>query len=381
MLKEKYLYVLLGVLFVLYVVVEYYAPKPIDWTETYSEKDVIPYGSYVLFDQLDEVFPDGKSVIFQTFYESIDSIDQQFVLAQNFEPSDQDIGVLLEAVEAGANVFVGARFFSERFLDTLGLELDFDVGVVDAVTRDSTVVAFSGNEEKFYYPSTMFRSTLRIMDTSSLIVQAKADNPIVATWTSGAGSIVVCTAPQIFTNYGLLHRDNYRFAEQLLTLLPKEDIAYNRYFHAGKPEAATPLRYALTQESLRWAVYLTVLLLLILLIFRSQRNQRAIPVLAGNENTTVQFVKTIGGLYHRQAHHYQAGERIIQHFLKELGAKYFVHTYDEGSYERISQKSGVPLEEVIRTFERIQWVQRSTGISGSDLRDLHRQIKKFGLND
>ncbi|UOQ99280.1 DUF4350 domain-containing protein [Hymenobacter sp. 5317J-9] len=45
---------LLGValLFAGYVTLEYNRPKPLDWSPTYANKDKIPYGTYVLFDQL-----------------------------------------------------------------------------------------------------------------------------------------------------------------------------------------------------------------------------------------------------------------------------------------------------------------------------------------
>jgi hypothetical protein len=45
---------LLGValLFAGYVALEYNRPKPLDWSPTYANKDKIPYGTYVLFDQL-----------------------------------------------------------------------------------------------------------------------------------------------------------------------------------------------------------------------------------------------------------------------------------------------------------------------------------------
>ncbi|WP_317192353.1 DUF4350 domain-containing protein [Hymenobacter jeongseonensis] len=45
---------LLGItlLFVGYVVLEYNRPKPLDWAPTYANKDKIPYGTYVLYDQL-----------------------------------------------------------------------------------------------------------------------------------------------------------------------------------------------------------------------------------------------------------------------------------------------------------------------------------------
>lgn len=48
---------LLGLLtlFGVFVAVEYYRPRPIDWRPTYLSKDKIPYGGYVLFDQLPQL--------------------------------------------------------------------------------------------------------------------------------------------------------------------------------------------------------------------------------------------------------------------------------------------------------------------------------------
>ncbi|MFD1871592.1 DUF4350 domain-containing protein [Hymenobacter bucti] len=43
------------VLFGSYVALEYYRPKPLDWSPTLSSKDKIPYGTYVLYDALPQV--------------------------------------------------------------------------------------------------------------------------------------------------------------------------------------------------------------------------------------------------------------------------------------------------------------------------------------
>ena len=42
----------LMLLFAGYVVLEYNRPRPLDWSPSYANKDKIPYGTYVLFDQL-----------------------------------------------------------------------------------------------------------------------------------------------------------------------------------------------------------------------------------------------------------------------------------------------------------------------------------------
>jgi hypothetical protein len=48
---------LLGILVLFggYVALEYYRPKPLDWSPTLSNKDKIPYGTYALFDGLPQV--------------------------------------------------------------------------------------------------------------------------------------------------------------------------------------------------------------------------------------------------------------------------------------------------------------------------------------
>lgn len=45
----------IGLLFAGYVALEYHRPKPLDWTATYINKDKIPYGTYVLYDQLPQL--------------------------------------------------------------------------------------------------------------------------------------------------------------------------------------------------------------------------------------------------------------------------------------------------------------------------------------
>ena len=44
-------------LFAAFVAVEYFRPQPTNWRPTFINRDKIPYGTYVLFDQLPRLFP------------------------------------------------------------------------------------------------------------------------------------------------------------------------------------------------------------------------------------------------------------------------------------------------------------------------------------
>jgi len=46
-----------ALLFTVYIVAEINRPPAIDWTVTLSKEDKNPYGSYVLFEQLPQLFP------------------------------------------------------------------------------------------------------------------------------------------------------------------------------------------------------------------------------------------------------------------------------------------------------------------------------------
>jgi hypothetical protein len=54
--KSKiYLYIIFGVV-ALMLFLEVITPQPLSWQESYTSGDKIPYGAYVLYDQLDELF-------------------------------------------------------------------------------------------------------------------------------------------------------------------------------------------------------------------------------------------------------------------------------------------------------------------------------------
>src|SRR5690606_2219229 len=103
MRKEKLLYIILGVLFVVYVIVEYYSPKPLDWTVTFAPNDKNPYGGYILYDRLDDFYSE-KAVSFETLYEAQDADAHLLILASTFNPSDTDIDALFDILDQGRTV-------------------------------------------------------------------------------------------------------------------------------------------------------------------------------------------------------------------------------------------------------------------------------------
>ena len=375
MRKERLLYILLGVLFVTYVVVEYYSPKPIDWTVTFAEKDKNPYGGFILYERMDDIFPE-KSVSFHTLYESKDSSEHLLILTTNFDPSAADIEAMFNILDQGRTILIAAQVFSQGFLDALEIEMNFHA--LDVIAEDSVNIKM-GNRD-FYFPATFVTSSFGADTTGLWDVHAIADEPVIISKNYPQAKLILGTVPLAFTNFGLLKNNNSVLIEEALKNIPFGHVNFNRFYQAGKQEPSTPLRYVMSQAPLKWAVYLTILSLLLYLAIGSRRLQRAIPVLDPNKNTTLEFIKTIGGLYHREANHKNAAMKIINHFTKALAAKYYIHTINDTSYKILAAKSGVPLEEVIKTFDFIQGVKQSSRLSEGTLKQLYDKVNMFKIH-
>jgi len=377
MTKERWLYVILGVLFVGYAAMEHYAPKPLEWIPSYAPNDKQPYGGYVLYDRLGDFF-DEKEISFETIYELEDSTSNIMILCTSFKPSKEDVQRLMNRIELGENVLIGTGLFGESFLDSLGLGSDPDFSLGQYMPGDSAIVRVNG--QKMYFPTVMLTNHFKVADSTGWNVLASGNGTLLIEKSIGQGKLVLTTVPLAFTNYGLLKGENYLFAETALNQLAQGKILYNRYYQVGRGESSSPLRFLISQPALRWALYLTLVAVLLILIVNSRRKQRAIPLLDPKTNTTVAFIKTMGALYFREGNHRKAAEKLVNHFLKNLTHQYYVTDFfNEGAYARLAAKSGLKQEEVIQTFDLIQYVKNGGAVSEGTLADLNQKISRFNL--
>ncbi len=376
--REKRLYILLVLVFILYVVVEQYKPEPISWEPTFAQQDRQPYGGYVLYDRLGDFFPE-KELSFQTLYEHGDSLPAQFViLASQFEPTEEDLETLMGILGQGNDVLIAASYFSVTFLDTLGLHLDQEFQEATLNLGDS--IQISWEDRQVYYPQNQLVGLFDLDSATEWTVVAEAKKPVAIYRPFGAGRLILSTHPLAFTNYGILKHDGMAFPERVLNLMRPHAVVYNRYYHSGRMESQTPLRYLISQPPLRWALNLTLLGILVLLIVGSRRKQAEIQLRDPKNNITIQFIKTMGGLYHREGRHAGAAQKLISHFLIALKEKYFIsNLHDESTYQALAVKAGIKKAEVVQTFELIQHVKSGGSVSEQMLGELNQKIEKFNI--
>ena len=124
--KSKiYLYLIFGIVALL-LLLEVITPPPLSWQESYTSGDKIPYGAYVIYDQLDELFEEEVESIkidpvsFLKNHE--EETDANYIFINNYLGFDQtEMRYLLEFAERGNKVFISTQAVTGALGDSLKL--------------------------------------------------------------------------------------------------------------------------------------------------------------------------------------------------------------------------------------------------------------------
>lgn len=376
--EKKYLIALI-VLFVAYVATDFLAPKPVDWTVTFDNKDKNPFGAYILSERADDLF-EGDFEISNLTISELGGLENLFILAEQAEIAGADFRSLMSKLDSGTHVFVAANQFSPVLKDSLEFDITFSFHVLNqTIFEAATSKIVASDSVEYEYPFSVISNYFTLEDDSDWEVLATFErNPILISRRLNDGVLTLCSTPYIFTNFGLLFNDNYPAAASMLSVLPESKTHFSLFYHLGKAEPTTPFRYFLRNDALRWSLYLALFSVAVFLIITSRRQQRPIPVIEPHPNTTVQYVKTLGALFYRERNHRKAAQRIVSYFLHTLKEKYYLHIdYSEKFYNHLSAKSGVEINEVIQAFELILKVRDLPVIDEKTLMELTRKIEQF----
>lgn len=194
----------------------------------------------------------------------------------------------------------------------------------------------------------------------------------------GRGSYVLVSVPRVFSNYNLLFRNNVEFAFGLLSLLPNQPTYWDVY-ETSISGSQTSLSVVLGNPPLKWAYYSLAVLGLLALVFLGRRKQRPIPIIAPPQNTTVEFVETIGRLYYQNGAHKNIAIKRVRHFLNYVRDTLLLptHTLDEKFLERLATKTAFPREKLDLLFQYIRFVRSKPEIEAHELVRLHEMLEEF----
>lgn len=202
----------------------------------------------------------------------------------------------------------------------------------------------------------------------------------------GKGHLIFHFAPLVFTNFHLKNEDNFNYANQVLKGV-RETVYWDEFSHMEHSDSAgpdqNPLGFILSQPALRWAWYILLFTALVYLVFYTKRKQRAIPVIQSINNTSIEFVKTIGGMYFQQE---GSNFKILQHqyqlFLTYIRTHYGIQTnkLDDAFLKKVSLKSGIDQNSIDTILKEAIRIRRLGEVTDRDLTNFYNLTTNFYRN-
>lgn len=380
----KYIvYFLLGVAVIM--LVQYLIPKPIDWRKTYQTTDKIPYGLYILNQELPDVLAPTKiekygQSPYEYYQEELDTVNfakESWLIIEDKNLDPSSFYKILDAVNKGHDAFLftdSSISFTPYLLDTLGLHVNLQD--IHSVNLTNPHLASS----KFTLAST--GNTLAVEDSTQLEVLGFANKKSVNFIRKkiGDGYLYLGTNAVMFTNYHLLESNNHLYTESVLSYIDSDKLIW---FDKNVEIAKTNhniMRVILGNQSLRWAWYVLLIGAILFVFFNSKRKQRIIPIIKPKENQTVEFAKTIANLYYLEKNHNDLIHKMIMYFLEHVRSEWRIDTQklDDNFIKHLSQKTNSTIDEVTYLAQLIEYHQNNTQqATEQDVNKMHAAIEKI----
>jgi hypothetical protein len=362
--------------------------KQIDRRITLKRRDQLPYGTKVAFDGLSYLFPNSTISTNNKPLSGLPSSEGKkayLIIVGAMDPSPADINSLLDFVGEGNHVFVSARRYGDSLLHTLGVKASYGYlsgGPMDSL-RLSIVQPVTGDSLNFAYPGDSFDGWVDDFDPQYTTVLGRdhlgRPNFIRFSY-KGGGSLYLHFAPLAFSNFFLLHKQNIAYYQDALSYLPAtvEDVVWDDYFTIPHRNWSA-LDYILGNGSLASAFWLLLLLFLLIYLFESKRRQRPIPVIPPLQNTSLDFVRTIGRLYFQRRDNHNLAGKMVMHFQDLVRTRYNVTAsgLDEELVSRLAHRTGYEREALSRLIGYMRALPSKAYVPDEELMDFHRQLEAF----
>ena len=369
--------------------------KPIDWRESYSLNEKIPFGLYVFNQEHKSVFKPQKVEKFSESpyefldknYNSYDSIydieGTVLLIANNSAVDEYSENELFYFASHGNTIFYSNSNFSKKFKDSLGFEIDYANDFTDSlqfkINHNPKITNFYNKGINSAYFSKIDSSKTTVLGTQLNSKGEEVANFIKVQHSNG--DFYLHLQPVAFTNYYLLHK-NSPYSEAVLGYIPSKSNIYWKVKQYDNEELmSSPLRYILSQPALKWAWFLSWITFIIFMIFNAKRRQRVIPIKEPLRNTTIDFTKTIGNLYYQEKDHQNIAEKKIIFFLEKIRNEYYIDTYnlDETFINRVNQKTGRAKKNIEDVVFLIKKIRNQSHTTEKELITFNEQLEKLNL--
>ncbi|AWO01336.1 hypothetical protein DLD77_06350 [Chitinophaga alhagiae] len=366
---------------------------------SYSSRDKAPYGAFVAHRLLQDQFNTRPKTITRSFASTYrknavmkDYNNLYFIVAGKLYVTAEDVNAMYNYVSNGNRLYLVLEETDSLLEATFNFQTKY--------MADSAVTLQFGageNSQSFsnphLAPDTLF-SAKGIPMNNALALADSAVTTILGTNAShkpnffrinaGNGQLYVLLNPMTWTNNFLLEKDNIKALETQMAYLPQfpKNVYWDEFYKQlrGRQDGDfSNWQVLMRHPSLRWALWLTVLLLLLYVLFEGKRRQRLIPPKPVLHNSSLDFAETLGRLYYLHHNNKNLAQKMIQHLLEHIRTHYFMNTGQLNAefISNLSRKSGRPPEVVNNMISQVHAIRMADTVSDEDLQYFYDSIYQF----
>ncbi len=383
--KDIKYYSVIAIILIITIVVELLKPKPTDWRFSLESEKKAPYGTYVLFNTMKDLFPNeliikNKRTAYEYNKNKTNKQKNYIYITDNFNADELETETILNFLYEGNTIFISALYFSSYFADTLGFSVD-NSAIFDTTSNLNFYNLKLKKSKSYFFGKTAANYFFTDFDTTNIQVLAfsKEDRPTFLKQNVGKGSLFLNTTPEVFTNYAMVTEKNYEYAYSAFSYLPHKDIVWDEYYKPFRRRNKTELSVIFDNPSFKAAYILLIVTAFVFVFFTIKRRQRIIPIIKPFQNKTLEFVETIGHVYFHSKNHKDIALKKHRYFKSFLYNKYNINLAEneQDKSEYISEKTGVNedlIKELLLAFGKINKLEK---ISAEQLNIFNNSIEDF----
>lgn len=393
-MKDLKIYLIIAFsLLIVYCVIQYNRPKPIDWNPTYLNTAKIPYGTYVAYHQLQDIFPgaticSSRQPVYNTLADTLLENKYQpgsyIIIAPKVDLDEYDYKLMLNYIQKGNAVFIAAFYVNQFLKDKLKLNINSEKSFsINKKTKLNFTNPALNPEQTYAFDRQIGAQYFSKFDTSKAVVLGKNEykHSNFIRYQFGKGYLYLMPSPDYFTNYNLLKPAGNDYAAKALSYLPaKGEIIWDEYSASGpEGDGDSPMRVFLSHPELKWAYFIALFTLLFFVLYEIKRRQRIIPIADPLQNSTVDFVKVVGQVYYQQRNNLNIASKKVVFFLEYIRTRYQLKTnvIDQELIQNLINKSGTNTDLVTGIFKHIDDVQNGKQMNDKELINVNYLTEQF----
>lgn len=391
----------------------------VSWEKNYSEESKQPYGTYLFHELLQKALPNHAvqniNVSVEQYFvnDSLQIVANEVTyvfVGKSLNLYNEEVGALLEFVEQGNNLFIAAEHLPNVLLEQLftnysgsnfittvehnAVDLTFEIDELSGFYPLKNIVNEKPQKQRWY----VAEYGVQPANNGVFIGKAAYRNCFVKV-PYGEGVILLNTVPQAFTNSFVKSELGKKYAETAVSFFPESTILWDNYtkyiYDDGLMDIDQPdtdrkssdgaglrttdtFKFLLSNKYLLWAYLIILVGIALFVIFRGKREQKIIPTVARNKNTSLEFTQTLARLYRSQNQHNKLIAQMEQGFKVYVKDRYYILYSEQKTFiERLSKKSGFDEDDIQVLLDKFKAGKSLNEVSDAFLVNLYIKLNEF----